>query len=61
MWLLIEIVPGVCARCEQAFCVERRKGEANVDDETGPLVIDKACRICGCIYNRDVAPLTEAA
>jgi hypothetical protein len=59
-WVLIEIVPGVCHRCTQAFCVERRKGEAS-DEVDAPQVIDKQCRICGCAYSRDLAPVTEAA
>jgi hypothetical protein len=54
MWALIDIVGGVCARCGQAFCVEKRRGEAIVGDLSSPQVVDRACRICGCTYSRQV-------
>lgn len=57
----MDIIAGVCNRCGQAFCVEKRRGVANTDDPTAPLVIDKACRICECIYSRNVVVGAENA
>lgn len=49
------VVPGVCARCEQGHCVERKIGFAIADDPTSLVVVDRACQTCGCVYERRAA------
>lgn len=55
MATVLGVVPGVCARCEQGYCIERRIGRADLDELMSPIVVDRQCTKCDCAYERRLA------